>query len=118
MRRRTRAGLTMLFLIAILTTTPHAQAQDRRFDDAAIRQAVSRHARSSATVPIRRVRQRKPCNLKRRVLAGAVIGAATGMVAVNMAAASFEVSASGTDTLGAGAIGATLGAVIGLRTCR
>ena len=118
MLRTTPAWVAILLLISILTTAPTAQAQKGPFGDDAIREAVSRHAQSNTSVQIKRVRQRMPCNLKRRLLAGAVIGAATGMVAVNMAAASFEVSAGGTDTLGAAAVGAALGAVIGLRTCR
>ena len=72
----------------------------------------------NAAAQIGRTRQRQPCNVKRRLLAGAVIGTAMGMVAVNMAAAANDGTASGTATLSAGVYGAALGAVIGLGTCR
>ena len=85
MLRTTPAWVAILLLISILTTAPTAQAQKGPFGDDAIREAVSRHAQSNTSVQIKRVRQRMPCNLKRRLLAGAVIGAATGMVAVCVA---------------------------------
>jgi len=79
MLRTTPAWVAILLLISILTTAPTAQAQKGPFGDDAIREAVSRHAQSNTSVQIKRVRQRMPCNLKRRLLAGAMIGAATGM---------------------------------------
>ena len=116
MLRTTRAGLTILLLFGMLTTAPPAQAQSALFSDSAIREAVSRHAPSSATVRFRRVPRRVPCNLKGRVLAGTVIGAAIGLVIGN------KVGESATDALEAGAVGAGLGAGFGLhtwlRTCR
>jgi uncharacterized protein YcfJ len=110
MLRTIPTGLKMLVLIAMLTSAPTVQAQMTPFGDAAIREAVSRHVRSSATVRFRRVPRRVPCNLKGRVLAGAVIGAALGMVIGN------KVGESATDTLGTGAVGAALGAGFGLHT--
>jgi hypothetical protein len=110
--------MSVLTLIVTLIYTPTVWAQPRPFGDAAIQAAVSRQARSTAIPQIRRMKQRQPCTVKRRVLTGAVIGTAVGMVAVNMAAAGNDGTASGTATLSAGVYGAALGAVIGLGTCR
>ena len=116
MLRTTPAGLMIPLLIAVLTTASPAEAQTAPFGDVAIREAVTRHVRSSATVQNRRVR--RPCDPERRALRGAAIGMVIGIVVAHRAMASNDGSIGFKDALAAGTYGAGLGTLLGFSTCR
>ena len=101
-----------------------ASAGGTRAESASIRDAVAVPATLSGNVrpgvattstqPPRRTR----CNAKRRALIGGAVGAVIGMVAVRKAAESNDGTVDAKGTAQAGGLGAALGAVVGLATCR
>lgn len=105
----------ILILTLVVASTEVARAQSLTITDTTIRESVNRHAASA--VALQRTRYGRPCDPKRRVLAGAAIGFVAGMVVINRIAAEYDSSVGVKGTLGVGAYGAALGALVGLRTC-
>ena len=96
-----------------------ARAESALIDDAmAAQDTISRDERLKVSTARRSPAQRRPCNIRRRVLTGAAVGFAVGMVAVQRAARENDGNAGVTGTLGAGAYGGAIGAFVGLMTCR
>lgn len=62
-------------------------------------------------------RQQRQCNVKRRMLIGAAVGFAGGIVVVGKAAESNDGHAGTKTRLQAGVYGAALGTFVGLATC-
>lgn len=109
MLRATARRFTALILVLVPLSTSIAGAGA----ETAAGPARRGPAMTSAQVPLK-----KPCNLKRRALAGAAVGAAIAMVAVRKAARSNGGSVGAKGTVQAGGYGAALGSFIGLTTCR
>jgi hypothetical protein len=87
------------------------------YDATAIEETASGSARRVSSTALKQVRQRNPCNAKRRTLAGAAVGAVIAMVAVRKAAEANDGTVGVKGTLQAGGYGAVL-VFVGLKTCR
>lgn len=109
--------MMVLILMLLIASVEVPRAQSLTIREAAIRAgSINNAARIAAT--LQPARRRTPCDRKRRTLAGAGIGFVAGMILVNRAAAENDGSVGATGTLYAGAYGASLGALVGVATCR
>jgi hypothetical protein len=107
----------VLTLLSALATVTRAESGSIDYD-AAVRKVTAGNAGRVLSAGAKQIPRSRPCNLKKRVLAGAVIGAVAGMVVVKRAAAAHDGTVGPKDTLGGGAYGAALGSFLGLNTCR
>ena len=111
----------VFILVVSILSAPvmSARAESALIDDAiaaagtTVRDGSLRPSTTRRSTP-----QRRPCNVKRRMLTGAAVGFAVGMVAVQKAARDNDGSVGLTGTLGAGAYGGAIGAFVALATCR
>jgi hypothetical protein len=112
---RRSAGLALILILVSAPLNP-SWAQSLSLDGPATLNALeSKHA-AIRLQPQPRPRPR--CNVKRRMLIGAAVGFASGMVVVRKAAKANDGVAGAKTTWQAGGYGAALGAFIGLATCR
>jgi hypothetical protein len=121
MRRGAATRLTTLFLILLLVSgsVGSVRAQTPAIDLAnALRDAASRDAYPAWGNQFHGRRHRPPCSPKRRLLAGAAIGAIAAMLTVRQAARENGGTVGAKGTLAGAGYGAALGAFIGLKTCR
>jgi hypothetical protein len=113
-----RLEVLVLVLALVSASAVGTRAESASIRDAAAVQAVSGIVHPRPATTLTQTPQRNRCNAKRRVLIGAAVGAAIGMVAVRKAAEANDGTVGAKTTLQAGTYGAALGAVIGLATCR
>ena len=112
MLRKTVKRFNLPFVILMLLSmfVEVTRAQSITIADETIRAGLAAAAQ--------RTRYQKPCDPKRRALAGAAIGFVMGMIVVRRVAADYDTTVSAETTLGAGGYGAAIGAVVALKTCR
>jgi hypothetical protein len=117
-----RVSRIKVFILSVtISSAPimSARAEPALIDQAmAAQETISRDERLKVSTTRRSPAQRRPCNVKRRVLTGAAVGFGVGIVAVQKAARENDGSVGVTGTLGAGAYGGAIGAFVGLMTCR
>jgi hypothetical protein len=99
-----------LVLMLLSATVEVPRAQSITIADATIQAGLA--------AAVQRTRYQKPCDPKRRALAGAAIGFVMGMIVVRRVAAEYDATVGAKDTLGAGGYGAAIGAFVALKTCR
>jgi hypothetical protein len=109
--------MTVLILMFLTISVDATWAQSLVIRDATIQASAMKKDTRVAALQ-RSTRLRGPCDRKRRTLVGAAIGFGMGMIVVGRIAEEYGGSAGEPTALHAGALGAALGAVIGLSTCR